>query len=173
MQIRSQWVFESEPHHIWPNFLHTRMDDRRPLLFRLGIPKPVSCKVLEGEGALGATRQCTTDRGTIDQRIVAFEENRKLRYRMIASTVWCRDWVGHLEDQFTLTPLEGGRTKVERLTEFRAAGWLWPVRQIGLWVALAQAHRYAARNWRRLSEARKIGTLAAPVLAKRTTGEIL
>ncbi len=81
--------------------------------------------------------------------------------------------MGHLEDEFTLTPLPNGRTKVVRLTEFRAAGWLWRVRQIGLMLALAQAHRYAARNWRRLSEARKIDTQAAPLLANRTTGEIL
>lgn len=150
MLIVSRWTFECEPRHIWPNFLHATMDRSRPLLFRLGIPKPMSCKVLEGRGAVGNTRQCTTDQGTIDQRIVAFEPDRRLRYQMIDSTVWCRNWVGHLEDEFILTPLGDGRTQVERRTEFRARGWLKPIRQIGLWVALRQAHRYAARNWRRL-----------------------
>nr|WP_254615177.1 hypothetical protein [Burkholderia pyrrocinia] len=132
------------------------MDDTRPLLFRLGVPKPVSCRVLEGTPAVGNTRQCTTDRGTIDQRILVLDENRRLRYRMVSSTVWCRDWVGLLEDEFTLTPIEGDKTRVERRTVFSARGIIFrPVRQIGLWVALLQAHRYAARNWRRLAIAAK------------------
>ena len=122
MEIHSQWTFDCRPEHVWPHFLHARMDDTRPLLFRLGVPKPVSCRVLEGVPAVGNTRQCTTDRGTIDQRILVLDEPRRLRYRMVASTVWCRDWVGLLEDEFTLTPIEGGRTRVERRTVFSARG---------------------------------------------------
>ena len=30
------------------------MDNHRPLLFRTGIPKPVSCRILEDEIASGA-----------------------------------------------------------------------------------------------------------------------
>ncbi len=155
MQIHSTWTFDAAAEHIWPHFLHATMDRSRPLLFRLGIPKPISCKVLEGEGAVGRTRQCTTDRGTIDQRILDFQPNRRLAYRMIASTVWCRDWIGHLEDEFTLTPLGDGRTRVERRTTFEAAGPLAPLKRLSLYVALRQAHLYAARNWRRLSGERK------------------
>ena len=151
MQLRSEWVFDNEAGDIWPNFLHARMDETRPLLFRFGIPKPVSCKVLEGHAAVGNTRQCTTDQGTIDQRILVLEENRLLRYRMIDSTVWCRDWVGFLEDEFRLTPLGNGQTRVERTTTFEARGAFKSLRQLGLRLALAQAHRYAARNWRRLA----------------------
>ncbi|NTF30545.1 hypothetical protein G6L88_00445 [Rhizobium skierniewicense] len=127
------------------------MDSSKPFLFRLGIPKPVSCKVLEGHGALGNTRQCTTDRGTIDQRILDYVPNRKLRYRMIDSTVWCKDWIGTLEDDFTLVPIGPNRTRVERRSDFTARGLLALVRQLALWIALKQAHRYASKNWRRLS----------------------
>jgi len=70
VEIHSQWTFDCRPEHVWPHFLHARMDDTRPLLFRLGVPKPVSCRVLEGTPAVGNTRQCMTDRGTIDQRIL-------------------------------------------------------------------------------------------------------
>ncbi|KFL54778.1 hypothetical protein JM78_06695 [Burkholderia pyrrocinia] len=141
------------------------MDGTRPLLFRLGVPKPVSCSVLEGTPAVGNTRQCTTDRGTIDQRILVLDENRRLRYRMVSSTVWCRDWVGLLEDEFTLTSIEGDKTRVERRTVFSARGIFKPVRQIGLWLTLQQAHRYAARNWRSLAIAAKeraVATELAP-----------
>lgn len=152
MQIQSQWIFNCAPHHIWPHFLHAKMDTSRPLLFRLGIPKPMSCKVLEGHGAVGNTRQCTTDRGTIDQHILDYQPNRKLRYRMIDSTVWCKDWIGNLEDEFTLIPMGPDVTRVERRSQFTARGVLAPVKQIALWFALKQAHRYASKNWRRLSD---------------------
>lgn len=165
MEIHSQWTFDCRPEHVWPHFLHARMDDTRPLLFRLGVPKPVSCRVLEGTPAVGNTRQCTTDRGTIDQRILVLDENRRLRYRMVSSTVWCRDWVGLLEDEFTLTSIEGDKTRVERRTVFSARGIFKPVRQIGLWLALQQAHRYAARNWRRLAIAAKGRAAVATELA--------
>ncbi len=155
MRIRSSWIFDCSPDQIWPHFLHARMDDRRPLLFRFGIPKPMSCKVLEGEAKVGNTRQCNTDLGTINQRILICDVNRKLRYRMQESTVWCGDWVDVLEDEFTLTPLDGNRTRVERKTEFRSKGRFRLLKQLGMWLALVQAHRYASSNWRRLSMARK------------------
>ena len=155
MQLTSNWTFDCAPEHIWPNFLHARMDDTRPLLFRLGIPKPISCKVLEGVPALNHTRQCTTDQGTIDQRILTFDEERCLRYRMIDATIPKRHWIGHLEDRFSLLPLPDGRTRVERRTVFTGRGLLAPLKTLALLVALTQAHRYAARNWRRLALARK------------------
>ena len=132
MKMSSEWVFECEPQHIWPHFLHSTMDETRPVLFHFGISKPVSCRVLRGTAAIGNTRQCTTDRGTINQRILALDENRMLQYRMQESTVWCRDWVGYLEDTFTLSPLVGGRTRVRRTTRFAAAGAFRPLKLIGL-----------------------------------------
>ena len=165
MNIRSSWVFDCTPDHIWPHFLHARMDDRRPLLFRFGIPKPMSCKVLEGTPQVGNTRQCTTDLGTIDQRILVCDVNSKLRYRMQKSTVWCGDWVELLEDEFTLTPLDGNRTKVERVTEFRAKGRFNLLKQLALRIALGQAHHYASTNWRRLAMKRKASADTTGIVA--------
>ncbi|KJK21943.1 hypothetical protein UB46_24270 [Burkholderiaceae bacterium 16] len=152
MKIRSEWIFDCEPRHVWPHFLHARMDTSRPLLFWFGIPKPVSCRVLEGTAAVGNTRQCTTDRGTINQRILQLEPDRLLQYQMRESTVWCRAWVGKLVDTFTLESLGDGRTRVRRTTEFEARGLLKMLRLVGLWAALRQAHAYAAKNWRRLAQ---------------------
>lgn len=151
MQIESRWLFPCEPHHIWPHFLHARMDDSRPLLFRLGVPKPISCKVLEGVAAVGNTRQCTTDRGTIDQRILILQPDERLRYQMQKSTVWCADWVGLLVDTFELREVPGRGTEVRRTTQFEAAGNLRWAKRLGLWAGLRQAHAYASRNWRRLA----------------------
>jgi hypothetical protein len=151
MQVNSEWIFDCEPEHIWPHFLRAIMDDHRPLLFRIGIPKPVSCRIIDNEIAIGGTRQCTTERGTSDQRILEFSENRRLRYRMVSSSMPLSHWIADLEDTFTLTPLAYGRTRVGRFTCFTAAGPLAFVKEIGISVFLRQTHTYAARNWRRLS----------------------
>jgi len=70
MRIRSSWVIDCLPEDVYPHFFSASMDDSYPFAFRLGIPKPLSCKVLEGEPRVGNTRQCTTDRGYIRQEIV-------------------------------------------------------------------------------------------------------
>ena len=84
---------------------------------------------------------------------------------MIGSTVWCKDWIGNLEDEFTLMPMGPNLTRVERRSEFVASGWLAPVKQLALWIALKQAHRYASKNWRRLSSETQAADQTLEVLA--------
>jgi hypothetical protein len=39
------------------------MDTRIPCVFRLGIPKPVQCRLPDGVGGVGARRECVSNRG--------------------------------------------------------------------------------------------------------------
>lgn len=151
MNIQSSWVFDCLPEDIYPHFFSAKMDDTYPIAFRLGIPKPLSCKVLEGEPKVGNTRQCTTDRGYIRQEIVELEQDRKLVYQMRETNVWCRKWVSFLQDTFLLEPIGDGGTRVRRITEFRGVTSIPVLSTLALWFSLRQAHRYAAKNWRRLS----------------------
>jgi hypothetical protein len=160
MKLESQWTFECLPEHVWPHFFNAKMDRTRPFMFRFGIPKPLSCRVLEGVPAVGNTRQCTTDKGTINQHILVMEPGRRLTYRMKDSTIWCRSWVGHLEDTFILTLQPDGRTEVRRSTRFSGAGLFKGFKTMFLWIALRQAHRYAAKNWRRLALETKVAPAA-------------
>lgn len=155
MKIQSSWIFDCLPEDIYPNFFHSTMDDSYPVAFRLGIPKPLSCKVIEGEPKVGHTRQCTTDKGYIRQNIVELEHNRKLVYQMKESDVWCESWVEFLQDTFLLEPINSNQTKVTRITEFYGAKHLPLLSTLALWFSLHQAHRYASKNWRRLAKDRK------------------
>ena len=122
-----------------------------PNHFRLGIPKPISCKILEGEAKVGNTRQCTTDMGYIRQEIVELIDNEKLVYEMRETNVWCRRWVEFLRDTFLLEAVGSDQTRVRRITEFRGANSIPVLSTLALWFSLRQAHRYAAKNWRRMS----------------------
>jgi hypothetical protein len=156
MKIESSWIFDCLPEDIYPNFFCAEMDDTYPLAFRLGIPKPMSCKVLEGEPKIGHTRQCTTDKGYIRQNIVELEENRKLVYEMKESNVWCKNWVSFLQDSFILIPVKDNQTKVVRITVFHGVKNIPLFSTIALWFSLHQAHRYASKNWRRLGMQAKL-----------------
>lgn len=151
VKIQSSWVFDCLPEDIYPHFFFANMDDTYPIAFRLGIPKPLSCKVLEGEPKIGHTRQCTTDRGYIRQEIVELEKDRKLVYQMRETNIWCRSWVSYLQDTFLLESMTGGKTRVRRITEFKGVVSIPVLSTLALWFSLRQAHRYAAKNWRRLS----------------------
>ena len=156
MKIESTWIFDCLPEDIYPHFFCSTMDDSYPIAFRLGIPKPLSCKVLEGEPKTGHTRQCTTDKGYIQQNIVELVENSKLVYQMKDSNVWCKNWVSFLQDSFILEPIDGNKTKVKRITEFKGVIHIPIFSTIAIWFSLKQAHRYASKNWRRLSTATKV-----------------
>ena len=151
MKIQSSWIFECSPEDIYPHFFFAQMDETYPIAFRLGIPKPLSCKVLEGVPKVGHTRQCTTDRGYIRQEIMELEQDRKLVYQMRDTNVWCRKWVSYLQDTFLLDRMGDGKTRVQRTTEFNGVASIPLLSTIALWFSLRQAHRYAAKNWRRLS----------------------
>jgi len=151
VKIQSSWIFECAPEDIYPHFFFAQMDETYPIAFRLGIPKPLSCKVLEGAPKVGNTRQCTTDRGYIRQEIVELVKDRKLVYEMRDTNVWCRKWVSFLQDTFLLETIDEGRTRVRRITEFNGVASIPILSTLALWFSLRQAHRYAAKNWRRLS----------------------
>lgn len=163
MKIESSWVFDCSPEDIFPHFFFARMDDSYPLAFRLGIPKPLSCKVLEGKPQVGNTRQCTTDKGYIRQEIVELIQDRRLVYEMRETDVWCRNWVSFLQDTFLLEPIEESRTRVQRITEFKGVASIPVLSTLALWFSLKQAHRYAAKNWRRLAEDKKQQRLVSTV----------
>jgi hypothetical protein len=164
VKIQSSWIFDCSPEDIFPHFFFARMDESYPIAFRLGIPKPLSCKVLEGVPQVGNTRQCTTDKGYIRQEIVELIQDRKLVYEMRETNVWCRNWVSFLQDTFVLEPIDENRTRVSRATEFNGVASIPVLSTLALWFSLKQAHRYAAKNWRRLSTNLKEQRLVAAAL---------
>ena len=159
MLLSSSVDIDAPPERIYPLFLNATMDARVPLAFRFGLPKAVSCSIIEGDGGVGSIRRCITTRGYMDQVIEVAEPGRRFAYRLIDSDYWGQPFIGHVSDDITLEILAPdctpdrtpGRTRVRRVTSFDARGVLkWPGRQI-MRQGFRFAHRYANENWQRIA----------------------
>ncbi|BCU77781.1 hypothetical protein llg_24960 [Luteolibacter sp. LG18] len=127
------------------------MDTAIPCAFRLGIPKPVECRLPEGQGGVGRERQCVSNRGVIHQRITHWEEPRCLRFRMEDTTLYFRPCVTAIEEEFVLEPVGTDRTRVTRTTTLTVAGVGRPLKAAIMLAGLKCVHRYVFRNWQRLA----------------------
>lgn len=153
MKLTSTVDIDAPPEHIFPLFLNARMDDRVPFAFRLGLPKAVSCSIIEGDGGVGSIRRCITTRGYMDQVIEGSEPNKRFAYRLIESDYWGQPFIGHVADEITLRPTGENRTRVRRVTTFDAKGLLKLPGRMIMRQGFRQAHNYANENWQRLATA--------------------
>jgi uncharacterized membrane protein YhaH (DUF805 family) len=100
------------------------------LLFRAGVAAPTRARI-EGNG-VGAIRYCDFTTGSFVEPITAWEENRLLAFDIIAQAPPMTEWSPyrnvnppHLDGyfrathgEFRLTPLPGGRTRLEGRTTY-------------------------------------------------------
>lgn len=100
------------------------------LLFRAGVAAPTRARI-EGTG-VGAIRYCDFTTGVFVEPITAWEENRLLAFDIIAQAPPMTEWSPyrdvnppHLDGyfrathgEFRLTPLPGGRTRLEGRTAY-------------------------------------------------------
>ena len=162
MKLVSKLEIDAAPGALWPYFFHAQMDDRLPLAFRFGLPKAVSCSIIEGDGSKGSIRRCITTRGYMDQVIEVADPMRHFAYRLLKSDYWGDRVIGHVRDDIHLTPLPDGRTEVTRITDFDAKGLLKLPGRAVMYLGFVFAHRYANENWRRLAGTGQGATETAP-----------
>jgi uncharacterized membrane protein YhaH (DUF805 family) len=100
------------------------------LLFRAGVAAPTRARI-EGTG-VGAVRYCDFTTGSFVEPITAWEENRVLAFDIVAQAPPMTEWSPyrdvnppHLDGyfrathgEFRLTPLPGGRTRLEGRTTY-------------------------------------------------------
>ena len=122
MRVRTSIIINKSPAVVWPLLCSSRMDPRIPCFFRLGIPKPVECRLPDGVGGIGARRQCVSDRGIVHQRITHWQEQKILRFQMEDTTLYFRPCVTAIVEEFTLEPVGSERTRLTRTTDIAVAG---------------------------------------------------
>lgn len=145
MKVRTTAILPSRPEDVWPLLTNSSMDRSRPCLFRLGVPKPVQCR-LPGGGGVGARRECVSEQGRVIQRITRWDPPRALSFEMVKTDLFFADHVAAIEEAFDLESA-GTDTKVVRTTRVRLQSGRPAFCGILFWIGLKQVHRYVFRNW--------------------------
>lgn len=156
MKIRSTVHFAEPPESVWPLLCESRMDTRRCAPFRLGVPKPVACRLPSGRGHEGAERQCVSERGVIRQRILEWSPPHRLRFAMESVEPNFLPGVTDLQETFTLEATGTG-TRLTRTTRLHARGRAACFKAALMSVGLKFVHLYVFRNWRRTLRASSPG----------------
>lgn len=129
---------------VWRNVVSfAELPPPRELLFRLGVAYPVRAEI-HGRG-VGAVRHCCFSTGTFVEPMQVWDEPRLLRFSVTQDPAPMEEWTPyrhvhppHLDGflvsrqgQFLLTPLPGGRTRLEGTTWYHHT--MWPANYWRLW----------------------------------------
>jgi hypothetical protein len=149
MRVRTSTVIHKPAEAIWPLLCGSKMDPRMPCFFRLGIPKPVECRLPDGVGGVGQRRECVSHRGVIHQRITHWEAPRRLRFHMEDTTLYFRPCVSAIAEEFVLEPLGPEVTRLTRTTDISVTGLCQTAKSAVMCAGMKCVHRYVFRNWAR------------------------
>ena len=151
MIVRTVWRFQRPPQVIWPLLCNAHMEQTRSCLFGLGLPQPEQCRLPEGHGGVGGTRQCISDRGVIEQTILVWDEPHHLAFSMDRSDLYFRACVPSIVDDFELVLTPEGGTRATRTTSVTVVGWFRWAKGVALRMGLKKVHRFVFGNWERLA----------------------
>ena len=147
--VRTSRRFPCSANTVWPLLCDSRIEGRARLLFYLGVPQPLQCRLPEGRGEVGAERECVSDRGIVRQRILDWRPEERLSFRMEETSLPIRAFVRDMVDTIVLVP-SGSSVHVTRTTTVRVSGRYRILRKWLLRVGIKQVHRYVFRSWLRL-----------------------
>jgi len=149
--VRTRQSFDCPASTVWSMLCNSRMDGTSKLLFRLGVPQPVQCRVTDGHGGVGSERECISDQGVVHQRILEWVPNQTLSFRMERTDMSFQKFVREIGDTFEIVPTRVG-VVVTRTTRVSTIGRFPVFRRATLYLGLKQVHRYVFQNWRRLAQ---------------------
>ncbi|WP_300598017.1 hypothetical protein [Niabella sp.] len=154
MKLHTTRKFNATSEQLWPLLFHSKMDTRKPCYFLLGLPKPEECRLADGNGGVGATRECVSDKGLIRQTILEWVPAKKLRFEMRETSIYFGPCVDTIVETFVLTPVSATETTITRTTEFTLKPGARILASLPMWIGLKSIHRYVFRNWKALTARR-------------------
>jgi hypothetical protein len=163
--VRTAVEVDAPPERVFANVVaFSELPPPEDLLFRTGIAYPMRAEI-SGAGP-GAVRRCVFSTGAFVEPIDVWDAPRRLHFSVAAQPPAMREWTlfagprpPHLDDylvsqagEFRLTPLPGGRTRLEGTTWYRdriypAAYW-----RVFSDAIIHRIHRRVLEHVKRLSE---------------------
>ncbi len=147
MRVRTSIIIGKPPAVVWPLLCSSKMDTSIPCFFRLGIPKPVECRLPDGKGGVGERRQCVSNRGVIQQRITHWGEGKILRFQMEETNLYFRPCVTAILEEFVLEPVGTASTKLTRTTDISVTGFASFAKSLIMCAGMKCVHRYVFKSW--------------------------
>ena len=154
MKLTTTYKFNAQPEELWPLLFNSKMDEKHPCFFLCGLPKPVECRLADGEGGVGKTRECVSDKGVIIQRIVAWQPNHLLEFHLQETNLYFGPCVNNIKERFELKKINSTQTVITRKTEFHVTSFIKLFISIPIAVGLKSIHHYVFRNWKRIAKER-------------------
>jgi hypothetical protein len=164
--VTTSIVVNATPERVWKNVIAFPDISAQPdWVLSTGVAYPLRTRI-EGSG-VGAPRKCDLSTGTVEERVVVWDEPRLLRFTVTSTPPAIRErglygpiypkhvsgYYSSAEGEFALTPLPGGRTLVVGTSWYRHG--LWPANYWRFWSDLVVHHIHARvlEHIRALSEA--------------------
>lgn len=145
MKIKTAVTINAAKEDLWPLLTNSRMQAQG--IFCLGVPKPVECRLPDGEGKVGAARQCISESGVVNQEILRWQAPNRLEFKMVNTD---HDWspcVDSIVERFDLEEADEG-TKIIRTTTLQAKGHFRCFKELGFYFGLKRVHLFVFKNWR-------------------------
>jgi len=163
--VRTAVEIDAPPDRVWRNVVSfSELPEPDSWLFRTGIAYPVRAEIT-GEGA-GAVRRCVFSTGAFVEPIEVWDAPRLLKFSVTEQPPAMKELAlyatpdpPHLDHylvseggQFLLTPLPGGRTRLEGTTWYRHR--IWPAEYWQVWsdAIIHRIHLRVLGHVKRLSE---------------------
>lgn len=149
MKLKTTYNYNTTTENLWPLLFGSKMDKDKPCRFLFGLPKPMECK-LEGEtGGIGKSRQCISDKGTIQQRIIEWEPQKVLSFEMAETDIYFGPCVESIIESFHLQEMGTNKSSITRTTEFKLKSNRFFL-TIPIYIGLKNIHWYVFKNWNRI-----------------------
>jgi len=163
--VTTSMIVEAPSAKVWRNVVSfAELAPPRHWLFRAGIAYPIRARI-DGSG-VGAMRHCEFSTGPFVEPIEVWDEPRLLKFSVTENPAPMQEWTpyedlrpahldGFLEShggQFRLTPLPGGRTRLEGTTWYYHH--MWPATYWRWWsdYIIQTIHLRVLRHVKHLSE---------------------
>lgn len=144
LEVRTAIEVNAPPEIVWRQVVaFSEIPPPKELVFRAGIAYPIRAEIF-GQG-VGAERHCIFSTGAFVEPIEIWDEPRLLKFGVTQNPAPMEEWTPykhidapHLHGflvsragQFLLTPLPGGRTRLEGTTWYRHT--MWPAAYWQIW----------------------------------------
>jgi hypothetical protein len=151
MVVQTTYNYKVGSARLWPLLFSSKMDNKQPCYLLCGLPKPLECRLPDNQGGVGSTRECVSDKGTIQQNITVWEPGRKLSFELVKTDLYFGACVESIVEQFQLIDNKQGGCKIIRTTTFKTKGVFARIVSVPMFIGLKAIHRYVFSNWQRLA----------------------